>query len=486
MVNPAKKILLPHVVLTELSSEGDTDALSVIIPASSDRSEETYFVRPLIVGAERLRRDGKPRWVKHQFNLFPLALDGNGVPWPEVTVYLLSRLESVTAPVMTTYASIAEDLATYRRFLDDTGLDWTHFPLQKLSRPTYRFNGHLKCIVGAGEMAAATAKRRMGSVIGFYRWLMQEGTLTPANAPWKESDRYIDILDHKGFHNSKKVVTTDLSIHVPKQDDPYAGTIDDGGKLRPLLPDEQEWLVEALLALGNTEMTLIHLLAMLTGARIQTVLTFRVRHALLEIDADQRGEIRFPVGPGTGIDTKNNKRLTLHIPEWFYRMLKTYSLSERARRRRVAAGGDHENQYLFLSVRGAPLYRSKADALAFSAGNALRHEKTGQGVRQFIVERVIPSIRQSHGAKNFRYQFHDLRATAGMNWTDHQLKLVDQGKITLHQAREFVRVRMGHQSSATTDRYLQYRGHLAQLRATIETHESHLRKLAARAMEGLA
>ncbi len=485
VVATPKKILLPHFTLTEVVGSGDDEAVPVAIAAYPHRPEETYFVRPLTIGVDGKRRDGKPRWVKSQFNLFPVVLDSHGVPWAEATVYLLSRLESVTAPAMATYASIAEDLAAYRRFLDETGIDWTEFPSQKLSRPTYRYNAHLKFAVGAGEVAATTAKRRMSAVIAFYSWLKEEGTLDPENAPWRESDRYVQFKDHLGFKVSKTVTTTDVSIRVAKQHDPYDGTIDDGGKLRPLPLQEQEWLLDALVSLGNTEMTLVHLFALLTGARIQTILTFRVRHACLELDGARSGEIRFPVGSGTGIDTKHDKQMVLHIPVWFYRMLHTYAGSERARRRRVlASGGDTEDQYLFLSVRGAPLYQGKAEALAFDESNTLRHRKAGQGVRQFIIERVIPFIRDKYGVDDFHYQFHDTRATAGMNWTDHQLKLVEQGKATLKEAREFVKTRMGHESSATTDLYLQYRRNLAHVRRVGESYEGHLKQLAARAMEG--
>jgi hypothetical protein len=178
--------------------------------------------------------------------------------------------------------------------------------------------------------------------------------------------------------------------------------------------------------------------------------------------------------------------MVLHIPVWFYRMLKTYALSERAANRRErAVGGDTEDQYLFLSQRGAPLYQSKGDAQTFDRTNELRHQKVGQGVRQFLTERVIPFIREKYAVPSFAYQFHDTRATAGMNWTDRQLLLVSQGQATLHEAREFVRVRMGHESSAVTDRYLKYRQNLKLVRWVAEEHESHLQQLSARVMEGV-
>lgn len=476
----ARKILLPRLVVTEVASAEAPNTQRIELPDG-----QAYCVHPICPEGADSRLDGKPRWMGSRFNLFPVVLDKAGAPWAEANIYILARLEGVLSSAMSTYAGIADDLAAFRRFLDEQNIDWTNFPAHKLSRPTYRYNGHLRLAVAAGEVGLTTAKRRMSSVIGFYNWLQSEGVLTPNNPPWKAQDRFIELKDAKGLSYSKQVTVTDVGIHIPKHTDPYAGTIDDGGALRPLTLEEQGWLMAALLTQGNTEMTLIHLFGLLTGARIQTALTFRVRHVLLELEDQNLSEIRFPVGPGTGVDTKNNKRMVLHIPRWFYEMLRTYALSERARRRRCRAeGGDTEDQYLFLSVRGAPLYQSKAETEDFDETNELRHAKAGQGVRQFIAERVIPYI-QKHYCSTFKYRFHDTRASFGMNLTDHQLALVARGEITLHQAREFVKVRMGHESSATTDRYLQYRSNLKLVRQVAQDYSAHLRNLSDRAMEGL-
>jgi hypothetical protein len=82
--------------------------------------------------------------------------------------------------------------------------------------------------------------------------------------------------------------------------------------------------------------------------------------------------------------------MVLHIPIWFYRMLRTYAHGDRAKKRRArAAGGDKQDQYLFLSTQGNPLYRSKEESRAFDPTNELRHAKAGQGVRQFITKLMI-------------------------------------------------------------------------------------------------
>ena len=438
-----KKILLPHLKLTKVAKETESGTTAVNIPnpaLSYHTIPDTSF--------------------NNSFNLFPIVLDSNGIPWAEAVIYILSRLKDTMHPIMGTYASIAEDLAVYRRFLDESGLNWSSFPTQKLMRPTYRFNGHLKLLTSSGEMAVSTAKRTMGTVISFYRWIQEEKLLVIDNPPWKETDRYIEIKNTQGFSNLKQINTTDLSISIPSQNDPYGETIDDGGKLRPLPLQEQKWVIDALDSLGNTEMKLIHLFSLLTGSRIQTVLTLKVKHVISDLEINNSNEIRLPIGPGTDIDTKNDKKMSLHIPKWFYAQLQIYAYSDRAKRRRLKAqGGDTENQYLFLSVRAVPLYEDKSSKQNYNPENTLRHNKVGQGVRQFITEKVIPFVQQKYNVPNFHYRFHDLRATAGMNWTDYGLSLVEKKKLNLREVREFVKNRMGHESAAVTDRYLQYRQH---------------------------
>lgn len=456
----AKKIQLPTLVVTQLAEATDLGAIQVPLPAGSP--DKVYFVRP----------------KQERFNLFPLVLNADGAPWAEANIYLLSRMKESMTPAISTYSCIADDLAAFRRFLDDTGIDWLHFPSHKLSRPTYRYHGHLKLAIAAGEIASSTAKRRMSAVISFYTWLKNEGLLITQFPPWKASDRYIQLKDNYGFQFSKHITSTDISINISKNNDPYAETIDDGGKLRPLSKEEQGWLIDALNSLANIEMTLIHLFGLITGARIQTILTFKVRHIRMGIDQLDPYEIRLPVGPGTGVDTKNDKQLVLHIPVWFYRMLQTYAQSERAQQRRKRSpNGDTENQYLFLSVRGVPLYQSKAELQTFRHSSTTRHAKIGQGVRQFMKECVIPFIKQKYNAPNFTYKFHDTRATFGMNLTDHQLMLVSTGEVTLHEAREFVKTRMCHESSATTDLYLKYRQNLKLVRNVNANYNDHLQAL---------
>lgn len=474
----SRKILLPSIVVTEVTDSSDPNALAVSIPDSHLTNGGQYYIRPKLPKTNGHQSSGWLGGARCRFNLFPMILDKDGIPWAEANMWILDSLGSPSALAMRTYESRAEDLAAYKRFLDETQIDWLAFPAQKYLRPTYRFHGYLKNLIANAEVAPETAKRRMATVINFYRWLQESEVFSPSHSPWKEADRYVGFKDRHGTPLTKTVKTTDVSIKVAKQDNPYGDMIDDGGKLRPLPQVEQEWLIDALLTAGNTEITLIHLFGLLTGARLQTILTFQVKHVTQRLDTKTSfSEVRIPVGLGTGIDTKRSKQMVLHVPAWFYRMLRTYATSQRAvRRRQKATGGNTNNQYLFLTSHGAPFYTSQHDASVFDANSKLHHGKVGQALRQYIKEKIIPHIREKYQVPNFHYRFHDTRATFGMNLLDEKLKLVASGEETLTQVLNYVRVRMCHESLEVTERYLSYRSRLSLVHAAQDSWEAWLER----------
>lgn len=475
MIKKAKKITFSTFVQTKVTT-ADTERATKVQSANGieyfiSAIEQLDFKYDEVLGATQIVSPVT-------FNLYPVVMDSENIPWAEANIFLLSKIKNSLKVVMSTYASLASDLVAFRQFLDDSRINWMDFPKNKLNRPTYRYRSYLKMLIDADDVAVTTARRRMSSIIAFYRWLHAEGVLMPEFPMWKESDRLIELRNQYGMSYSKQVKSTDISIKAINNNNPYSDTLVDGGQLRPLPIKEQEWVLEALLTLANTEMTLIHLCSLLTGARIQTILTLQLHHVLTEIDNPNLFEVRIPAGPGTGIDTKNNKKIVLHVPLWFYQKLHTYALSLRAQKRRQkAVNGNTENQYLFLSSKGTPFYQSKADLQRFNKDFSLHHAKNGQAVRQFITEKVVPIIRQRFDTPNFNYKFHDLRASYGMNLTDTQLELVSKGERSLNEAREFVKIRMCHESSTTTDLYLQYRSNLKLLRRIATEYDQHLVRL---------
>lgn len=476
------KIILPEFTATQASRDPSQGNLPVTLVVPGE-PPLTYYPAPELREAGS-PVDGKPIWAPLSYPVFPVVLCGDGSPWAEANVWLLCVLEFKTLPNMLTLGSLADDLAAYRRYIEEETIDWLNFPAHKTRRPTYRYHGSLNLAVQNGEVARSLAKRRMGTVIRFYRWMMDEAKFQPLHSPWVDRDRYVTWRNETGFSGSMVVKTTNISLRDPRAIDPYDDHINDGGRLRPLTQAEQRALIECLEGLGNTEMTLIHLVSLFTGARSQSVLTLRLRHVIRRPDLTTANEVRLQAGPGTGIDTKGSKRGVLHLPKWLYEHLHVYANSERAKRRRsLADRGDSDDQLLFLSHRGAPFYDIQAGRhKAMRSGRLLRHFKTGQGVRQFMLEKLLPALRTKLGRPDYTFKFHDLRATFGMNVVDSMGPSMDARELTYSQALDRLRQLLWHASPKTTERYLQYQVKRQALDSASDGWNAHLATLATRAL----
>lgn len=482
MSSTAKKIVLPKFSLTKVSESPVDGATSVSLPRPG-QSPLTYYTVPEQDELTREWTGNKGKWVTSHYHRFPLVLCGDGSPWAEANLFLLHRLEKKVEPDMVAFGTVASDLAAFRRYIEESGIDWLEFPAQRYRRPTYRYRASLTIAIQACEIKDTVAKRRMAYVIQFYRWLMSSCHFTPAHSMWDEQDRYIDWKNDYGGSGTLHVVSTDVSIKIPKSEDPWSGKIMDGGSLRPLPQDEQEALMATLDKIDNTEMSLIHELSLFSGARIQSVLTVRVHHVSRDPEELSGSTIGIRAGPKYGIDTKRGKEGVLHLPRWLYKALYIYAKSDRAKRRRLMAdGGDKPEQFLFLSNRGACLYDTNEQRRTATDG---RHPSTGQAVRQFIKEKVLPEMRARLNDSNYSYRFHDLRATFGMNFVDDQAPLMDAGKVTYLEVLGLLQARMWHNSLSSTEKYLKFRKDFSMLHAAQQGWSERLTALAQSVLTGL-
>ncbi|MEK6290837.1 MAG: site-specific integrase [Paraburkholderia tropica] len=475
----ARRTTIRQLPLTEVVDHDTPGATPVTI--TTPEGGAIYHTVPLADSDTGKRRDALPQWIASTFPLFPVVRLADSAPWAEANLWLIDMMEAKSSPNMLTFASIADDLVAFRRYLDDEGIDWLTFPVNKWQRPTYRYSASIKLAVQAGELSPAVARRRMGAAVRFYRWLMTEAGFRPASAPWVESGRFIEFKNQKGFSSVIEVKTTDLSISGRRAEDPWDDHIQDGGRLRPLPSSEQSVLLESLASLGNTEMTLVHLFALLTGARIQTVLTVRAKHVMRKPGEFQGSDIRLACGPGTGINTKGGVSGVLHLPRGFYERLYLYVHSDRARKRRqLADGGDHPDQPLFLSYRGAPLYEDRASRGLVNTGPQVRrHVKTGQAVRQFIKDELLPMMRVQLGNPKHEFSFHDLRATFGLNTVDAMTANETKYTLALDQLRQL----MWHSRLSTTEGYLSYRTNRKLFDAVQDGWGAHLSTLVTRSLD---
>lgn len=411
-----------------------------------------------------LELDKAARWKT--FAKFPLVLNADGSLWEPACLWLLDKAQARPS-TLTSLTSVAQGLRDYKVFLDDLGLEWDDFSsVDKYARPTYLYRIHLQGLVNSDSLARSTASRRMSTVIGFYRFLMGHPRMQfePLNEPWVDRQYAFAYRNEMGFKQVRTVVATDVSIQASKSEDAWDATIKDGGKLRPLSVEEQLALVATLKRLGNTEYELMHYVALLTGARVQTVLTMRWGYFQNSPSEVNQWPYKLRCGPGTGIDTKRDvTNVYLSIPRALYEMLHVYVHSERAQRRRAKTRlAEDPTNHLFLTSQGSPYYESKDDrndAWAFEA-IMRRSSPIGQNLREFMAEKVIPDVRKT--IPQFKYKFHDLRATFGMNWVDHVIAK-DDTKQKYMWARDQLRKLLWHKDAITTDRYLEYRQHMHQL-----------------------
>lgn len=208
-----RKVLIPAFTLTEVCDKGDPDAVKRSIPGSKERGAFTYHFKPVVDPVE-----GVPR----NHNLFPIVLGRDSMPWDLGTLFILDRLETETNPNMITSKSLADDLGAFKEWLDSHEKPddlLFSFPKLTLSRVTYRYRGNLKKKIETGEIAASTAKRRMGTVVSFYRWMIKEKLFEPANEPWEERTYRLTLTNSYGRSVKKIVKSTNLEISASKADD---------------------------------------------------------------------------------------------------------------------------------------------------------------------------------------------------------------------------------------------------------------------------
>lgn len=395
------------------------------------------------------------------FPNFPVIIQGDGAPWEIGNLYLVCRLQKTTQYESRSFRTVAGHILDYRRFLEDEDLDFLHFPENDLLKVTYRYRRRLIDQINSGEIKRGTARARINVVVRFYkeiiRWKLV-GQEEFQYQPFEVVMKYLSIEDNVGLSRLLQIESHNLAIKVPKKNK-APGFIKDGGLLRPLTVAQQESLLKALLEFSR-EYQLLFYVALFTGARMQSICTIQVCHIWRPLDGD--GDLRLPIGAGTGVDTKGGGRMTLIIPGWLVEDLRVYSRSpESIKRRERSFYGDVDTNYLFLTNTGSEYYTSKREIAGRENlsvnGRASAHNRAygsireGATIRQFITDTLLPKIRLGDPEYN-KFRFHDLRASFGMNLLEVELE-----RRGVTATLEYVQQRMGHKSKETTLLYLNYK-----------------------------
>lgn len=418
------------------------------------------------------------------FNL-PFLFHRNGEPWIEANSFILSLVKnksSINRPTDEARRK-ASRLLDYLIFIENNSLDWLDFSGRRIvHRPTYRYHLHL---LESSERGPAVANQYTGVVYQFYHFVAKN---------WHPLDisRVDSVKKIKFAIEDKYGVVRRVSVERRSQTQRYnktkvvpAGYVDDEGEcLRPLTNAELSSLMTIVSSGGwSAQERLIMLLSLMTGARKQTVLTLRVKHVerMMKGAINAEGAYVMKAGPGTGIDTKNNKPQTLYVPKQLAEELLTYVRSEFATKRRarfrlsyfVSYPGlrsiPDEDMYVFLSEQANCYYMASSDP-------RYPFIKTRpQGAVADTLKKKVVRANLAGFPKDFTY--HWLRATFAFQLYQRLVPRLKDGSLLPGEEISIIQARMHHDRRETTENYLKLFRMLPEKLRAQEDYEQALFKL---------
>jgi hypothetical protein len=454
------KVALINVPLWEPCSSSDPDKQWIAVDSD---------LAPYPVKAIPLHRTSANRLY--------VIVQPDGSLWVEGSLYLFERVTELGTKASTA-SNIAGDLSHFMNTLLAGARDFRDFNGHAFNRPTYFYKAELKSLLATRKLKRSTANRKINSVIGFYNWLVTSRGFRPQQDMWEKKNRSVTFLDKHGFHQSKQVTSTDLTFRSAPPI-PIGQYIIDGGKLCPLSKEHQKLLIETLARLGNPEMLLVHVIALTTGMRIQSILT--LRHSSIKCGlGDQSSETQYAlhgikIGEGTPVDAKNGKPQTVLMPAWLHHKLEIYINSTRHKERAMKSPIREDGlQYLFLTRTGKPYYVASTDEEIFGYSN-----EKGSAIRQYI---TTINKRLKEICSNFNYQFHDLRASFGVNLVVDNSKHLESGKMNQLELLDLVRRRMNHGDLETSMLYVKFQQESGLVAYGQSDFEDHLRSIISKEM----
>lgn len=445
-----RKVLLKNLVLWRKCTAAESDKA---VEWSSDYGTQLadsipYLVMPLLAQSDLIR--------------FHVILAPNGSIWKEGSLYLLEC--ALNGAQHATIAGMAGDLCSFANALSHAGKDMWDFSGPKANRPTYFVKSVFKKRVMKNPGCAESENRKINRMINFYKHYTARGFI-PEQEMWKTKKIRIKFEDKYGFSQQKELETTDLTFKTVKENYnfPSGKFVVDGAKLYPVGKENQEALIDALAASGNQEMLLANIVALTGGPRMQTI--FTMRHSCIKKDAEDRLTLQgFDAGGDAVADTKHNKKERINLPEWVHLLIADYLESDRYKSRAAKSIiGTTEDQYVFLTETGRPYYVGKKDQAIFGS------TESGSAIRKFQKETLEKILKKS--GNFFKYRFHDLRATFGMNL----LEELKKNRVSELAALDTLKNRLNHASVEMSKRYANFKPTKEQRAAAQSEYEDHIR-----------
>lgn len=434
----------------DISVIDDFKGQSQKVAIYNSESEQAYNLRPELVA-----KDGD----SHVYNM-PFLLNEDFSPWSEANSYLVSLVQykNVSSRPTDDIRRKASRLLHYKYFCECHNIDWLDFSGKRPSnRPTYKYYRYL---INDGSKSASVINQYTGLIYKFYEFVSKY---------WHAIDmERVDSVSRINFLINAPNSTINLERNKRSLTRPTGGVKpvpigyvrDDGENLRPLSSEQLKELTNIISSKQWSAVeTLIIRTAILTGARKQSILTLRLKHLeyFVEQNKSADGSYTLHAGPGTGIDTKFDKKQTLFIPKKLANDLIVYAKSDNAKNRRKKfierfleypnlAKPEDKDIYLFLSDQGNCYYMAKDDKRYPS----IRSRPTGQ-----VTETLKRKIIKFAGNKFPRdFSFHWLRATYALRLYEQLQPLIAKGVINAGDEISYIQQRMHHKNRETTENYL--------------------------------
>lgn len=417
------------------------------------------------------------------YHNFPFVLNNDGSLWKDATLFLIWKIKQnpqISEERLRQYSDTLQDFKRFCEMME--GLEanepetrrfhYLKAPI-KSRRPNVMYGKYLS------NNGAKQWGEKMKKISAFYRYLIDiRGMRFSVDMlETVKTDMLIQTANGGGFIKEVSYNKVDREIKTQNQNDDY---IRDGEKMRPMSISEQKVFEAAIMECKNEELVLGIMIAITSMARKQTVYTLRIKHFIdsLPVRYDKNtlkrwkeenlhaiadnDEFKIKVGDGTGADTKNGKRFYIIIEGWLRKALIEYIVSERAQKRRDGALSQNSDldQYVFLSRDHNPFYHAKDDINLIAWKESGRKPMKGNGIDQAIKrfrDENLTYMCIEFKCQIFPVRFHDLRATGGMRYLDRNEHRVDGKKVTWGTILRELSKLMAHESTTTTQRYLDFK-----------------------------
>ena len=440
----------------------------------------------------------------------PYIFNEDGTPWYEANLFLYRQSIDAANGYSTTndLRRKASQLLDYKLFCEDykvkefdadgqevqisAPIDYLDFSASRASaRPTYRYFAYL---LYDEDVSPKNLNMRTLVPYDFYKFL---STLPGYAIDMVRVDKAkkATLTLENGFR--KEVTLRENKVNASAKPTPVAlGYVrDQGDDLRPLSNDQRTELINVLGEEFHVDERLIHLIALSTGARKQSIYTLRIKHlrmltatklapdgitSIPEAKVDEYGALKLKAGPQTGIDTKFEKPQILHFPKKLIAQLETYANSKDAKARRELFKTLHgdilsdDDMYLFLSTKGNSHYMAKNDPRYRKVKTRPAGEHTDD-LKKKLFKYVSASFPRD-------FTFHWQRATfafglyqqlAPLVVFDMKVKL-EKGQMRPGKEIREIQRRLHHKDRETTENYLKLFTNFDEQVAAQEGYEDRL------------